>query len=104
MLVGVICQCGNSETIYRNTLRNRGKKNFMTAHIVQGKTSFEHWSHSLSDNLKQTFEFELLEQYIANRGRYVIAVGYNDKTLYWGDISDGVTGKARAEAVIDKFD
>ena len=104
MIAVVTCTCGGAEGLARTALKNGGYPDWLNTPIAQGKSQTKYVLESLKARYEDVSSYKALKAHVENRGRYVVIIGYKDKTFAWTDISRGsLKDRLDAEILVKEF-
>lgn len=100
----VTCTCGGAENLARTALKNGGHPDWLNLTISKGKSQTKYVLDALKSRYQNASSYQALAEYVEKRGRYVVIIGYKDKTFAWTDIANGtLKDRLDAEILVKEF-
>ena len=94
------CQCGSTDSLIRNTLKNGGYEEWLNVPIAKGKSQ----SRSLLSSLPQLPEIRMLDSFLERASKWAVIIGWDGESCRWADVAHGgVKSKIEAEFIIKEF-
>lgn len=88
----------------RTALKNGGHPDWLDLTISKGKSQTDYVMNTLKGRYENAPSYQALAEYVRKRGRYVIIIGYKDKTFAWTDIANGtLKDRLDAEILVKEF-
>lgn len=96
----VACLCGSSNSRARNFLKSVGYKDWLNIPVRQGREK----SLSVLNQLPPTPEKEELKNFLKNASKWVVIIGYDERSVKWSDIAHNAPkSRIEAEYIVKNF-
>lgn len=93
------CRCGSTESLIRSFLERVGYADWLSIPIEEGKER----SMKLIERFPPTPELEMLIDYLRDRGKWAVIIGWDNGTCRWTDITSSPKSVILAEVLVQQF-
>lgn len=105
-IIGLICNCHNSESLVRSIFREAELSNWLEIPVYKGNRAKEVVAE-LRSKYTESQQPIILEHYLENKSSYAIVLGYDPETQYvkWSDVALGdLSSRIAGVAIAKQFD